>query len=95
VLRYLDKPDGSDIAWDFARLAWASIAKLAIVTAQDLLSQGTWARMNLPGRPGGNWQWRYLPGALDQRIQQRLLELTTVFGRLPRAEKEEVDDETE
>jgi 4-alpha-glucanotransferase len=83
VLRYLDKPDGSDIAWDFARLAWSSIAKLAIVTAQDLLSLGTWARMNLPGRPGGNWQWRYLAGALDERMEARLLEMTTVFGRAP------------
>jgi len=88
VLRYLNKADGSDIAWDFARLAWASIAKLAIVTAQDLLSQGTWARMNLPGRPGGNWQWRYLPDALDRRIQQRLVEMTALFGRLPRPEKD-------
>jgi 4-alpha-glucanotransferase len=51
--------------------------------------------MNLPGRPGGNWQWRYLPGALDQGIQGRLLELTTVFGRLPRVEKKVVNDETE
>jgi 4-alpha-glucanotransferase len=83
VLRYVGKPDGSDIAWDLLRVAWASIAKLAIATAQDLLSLGTWARMNLPGRPGGNWQWRYLPGALDQRVQARLLELTTVFGRRP------------
>ena len=89
VLRYVDKPDGSDIAWDFTRLAWASIAKLAVVTAQDLLSLGTWARMNLPGRPGGNWQWRYLPGALDQRIQERLLEMTIVFGRRPQVAKPE------
>ncbi|MFZ2358945.1 MAG: 4-alpha-glucanotransferase [Anaerolineae bacterium] len=88
ALRYLDKVDGSDIAWDIARLAWTSIAKLAIVTLQDLLSQGGWARMNLPGRPGGNWQWRYLAHALDGRIQQRLLEMTAVFGRLPRSEKD-------
>ena len=87
ALRYLDRADGSDIAWDFIRLSWLSIAKLAIVSAQDLLSLGTWARMNVPSRAGGNWQWRYQAGALDQRIQQRLLELTTLFGRLPRPEK--------
>ena len=96
ALRYLGKEDGSTIAWDFIRLAWASIAKLAIATAQDLLSLGGWARMNVPSRAGGNWQWRYLPGQLDQVIQLRLLELTEVFGRAPKVEKaEEVDDEAE
>ena len=88
ALRYLDQPDGSDIAWNLIRLSWSSIAKLAIVPAQDLLSLGTWARMNVPSRAGGNWQWRYAAGALDQRIQQRLLEVTALFGRLPRTEKE-------
>ncbi len=44
---------------------------------------GSWARMNLPGRPGGNWQWRYKPGALNPDLQQRLLVLTATFGRLP------------
>jgi len=93
VLRYVDKPDGSDIAWDLMRVAWASIAKLALVAAQDLLSLSTWARMNLPGRPGGNWQWRYLPGALDQRIQARLLELTIVFGRRPALAQQQKGEE--
>lgn len=83
ALHYVGKPTGDDIAWDMIRLAWASIARLAIVTAQDLLSLGSWARMNLPGRPGGNWQWRYKPGALNPDLQQRLLVLTATFGRLP------------
>ncbi len=84
ALRYLDKEDGSEIAWDLIRLAWSSIAKLAVVTAQDLLSLGGWARMNVPSRAGGNWQWRYLPGQFTETIQLHLLELTTVFGRLPK-----------
>lgn len=87
ALRYLDKPDGSDIAWNLLRLSWSSIAKLALVPAQDLLSLGTWARMNVPSRAGGNWQWRYPAGALNPSIQQRLLELTALFGRLPRSQK--------
>lgn len=87
ALRYLDRPDGSTIAWDFIRLSWSSVARLAIVSAQDLLSLGSWARMNVPSRAGGNWQWRYLPGALNPDIQQRLLELTTLFGRLPRPKR--------
>ena len=99
ALKYLDKPDGSDIAWDFIRLAWSSVARLAVVTAQDLLSLGSWARMNLPSRASGNWQWRYPAGALTADLQLRLLELTAIYGRLPRvkkkAEVEEVEGEVE
>lgn len=92
ALLYLDKADGEDIAWDMIRLAWSSIAKLALASGQDLLSLGAEARMNLPGRPGGNWQWRYPAGALDQTIQERLLVLTAIFGRLPAAEKDSSED---
>ena len=70
-----------------------------MVTAQDLLSLGGWARMNVPSRAGGNWQWRYLPGQFTETIQMHLLELTTVFGRLPEVEQlsdvETEVDETE
>jgi 4-alpha-glucanotransferase len=74
--------DGSDIAWDAIRLAWASIAHTAITTVQDLLSLGHEARMNTPGTVGQpNWCWRLRPGALTDGIAARLLELTAVYGR--------------
>ncbi len=76
--------DGSDIAWDLIRLAWASVANTAMTTAQDLLGLGHAARMNLPGTVGPpNWCWRVLPGALSDAIAARLLELTTIYGRAP------------
>ncbi|GAB4403590.1 MAG: 4-alpha-glucanotransferase [Anaerolineales bacterium] len=75
--------DGSDIAWDFIRLAWASVANTAMTTTQDLLSLGHEARMNLPGTSGApNWCWRVLPGALTDAIAARLRELTFLYGRL-------------
>ncbi len=74
--------DGSDIAWDFIQLAWASTADTAITTAQDLLSLGNEARMNMPGTVGPpNWRWRLQPGALNHAIAQRLHELTWTYGR--------------
>lgn len=74
---------GSDIAWDFIRLAWASVANTAMTTTQDLLSLGHEARMNLPGSSGApNWCWRVLPGALTDAIAARLRELTYLYGRL-------------
>ena len=48
------------------RAAIESSALLAIFPLQDLMSLGKEARMNTPGVPAGNWQWRYQPHQLDQ-----------------------------
>jgi len=74
--------DGSDIQWDLIRLAWGSVADTAMTTAQDLLGLGHEARMNTPSTLGPpNWCWRLEPGALTERIAQRLLEMTGIYGR--------------
>ncbi len=74
--------NGSDIAWDLIRLAWASVANTAIAPVQDLLSLGHEARMNMPSTLGPpNWCWRLRPGALTREIGGRLLALTSVYGR--------------
>jgi 4-alpha-glucanotransferase len=79
--RYLGR-DGSDIALDMIRLAWSSIADTAMTTVQDLLALGTSAKMNSPSIASGNWQWRMLPGALNESIAMRLKELTTLYARM-------------
>jgi 4-alpha-glucanotransferase len=76
--------DGSDIAWDLIRLAWGSVADLAITPVQDVLDLGTEHRMNLPGVGEGNWRWRMTEGALTERVLERLTEITGVYGRVPR-----------
>jgi 4-alpha-glucanotransferase len=75
--------DGSDISWDLIRVALASVADTAVVPLQDLLSLGSEARMNLPGRLGGNWGWRYTPEMLRGEVAERLRLLTGLYGRLP------------
>ncbi len=80
VLTYLAR-DGADIAWDLMRLAWQSVAVLAIAPMQDVLRLGTEARMNLPGRPWGNWQWRMKGNALSDELAQALAEMTYTYGR--------------
>jgi 4-alpha-glucanotransferase len=80
VRRYL-RTDGSEIHWDFIRAVLGSVADLAIVPLQDVLGLGSEARMNLPGRPGGNWRWRFREGALAPTLRGRLKELTELFGR--------------
>jgi 4-alpha-glucanotransferase len=83
ALRYLGS-DGREIAWDFIRTAWLSVADTAMTTAQDLLGLGGEARMNTPGTVGPlNWTWRLPPNALDDALAARLRELTATYQRLP------------
>lgn len=80
VRRYLAK-DGSDISWDLVRLAFASVAEMAVVPLQDLMSLGNEARMNFPGKTGGWWTWRYTPDMLTELIAYRLREMSWLYGR--------------
>ncbi len=81
--RYMAR-SGSDIAWDFIRLAWGSAANTAMAPAQDLLSLGHSARMNTPSTSGApNWCWRLLPDALNEGVAARLGEMTEIYGRKP------------
>jgi 4-alpha-glucanotransferase len=60
---------------------WSSPAALAIAPLQDLLDLGAEARMNVPGRPEGNWQWRSTEAMLSGPAFDRLCDLTKVSGR--------------
>ncbi len=55
----------------------------ALVPAQDLLGLGSEARMNTPGRRGGNWSWRLRRGQLTDELAAWLRERTAEAGRLP------------
>ncbi len=68
--------------WALIRLAFASPARLAMIQAQDVLGLGSAARMNVPGRAGGNWRWRLTPGALTAALARRLRRVTAEAGRL-------------
>ena len=80
VRRYLAR-DGSDIAWDFIRAAWSSVADFAIAPLQDVLNLDTRARMNSPGRPTGNWSWRFTTDQITPWVLDRLGEMTHIYGR--------------
>ncbi len=78
--RYL-AVDGHDIAWDLIRAAWRSVAKWAIAPVQDVLGLGNEARMNYPGRMGGNWAWR-MAAPLPEEAVERLREMNAIYGRM-------------
>jgi 4-alpha-glucanotransferase len=80
VRRYLAR-DAHDIAWDLVRLAWSSVADYAVTPLQDLMDLNGDARMNMPGRPDGNWTWRFRAEMLGDHITGRLRDLTEIYGR--------------
>ncbi|TCJ20568.1 4-alpha-glucanotransferase [Rubrobacter taiwanensis] len=77
--RYLGREEPS--VWDFVRLALSSVADVAVIPMQDLLELGSEARMNTPGTPAGNWQWRMRPDAAAPQLAQRLRELSRLYNR--------------
>jgi 4-alpha-glucanotransferase len=72
---------GREIAWELLRVAWGSVADYALVPLQDLLSLGTEARMNYPGKAEKNWAWRFTTGQVHQGIVERLADLTSLYSR--------------
>lgn len=75
IKKYLHIKSERWISWDLIRAAWSSPAKLAIAPMQDLLSLDTDARMNWPGRPDGNWEWRLRIRDMDPFIAFRMKRL--------------------
>jgi 4-alpha-glucanotransferase len=86
ALKYMAS-DGRELHWDMIRLVLASVGNLAIVPLQDVLGLGQEARMNYPGKPEGNWQWRYAADLLTEELTSRLREMTEIYGRVPLAGK--------
>jgi len=64
------------------RLAWSSLAGLAIAPLQDLLNLGMGSRMNVPGRADGNWRWRFSEDVMSSPVFEWLRELTESSKRM-------------
>ena len=82
---YLKRPAGEshEAAAVLMRLAWSSVAALALAPLQDLLNLGADARMNVPGRAEGNWRWRSTKEMLSSSAFEWLSDLTKTSNRSP------------
>jgi len=70
-----------DIPEVMCRLAYASVAKIAILPLQDVLGLDEIARMNIPASGENNWAWRLLPGQISRHAETMLKEWTMLYGR--------------
>ncbi len=80
ALRYL-QTSARTFAWAMICAIWASVAVYAITPMQDLLDLGTRARMNYPGHPVGNWQWRLKEGDMTGVLAAEIADLNELYGR--------------
>ncbi|MFI5157594.1 MAG: malto-oligosyltrehalose synthase [Sphingobacteriales bacterium] len=65
----------------FIRMVFASVAKVVIITMQDVLGLDEDSRMNTPGSPAGNWLWRYKLPAFKEKTIKQLSEFTKIYNR--------------
>lgn len=65
------------------RAALASVAKLAIIPLQDVLSLDGQHRMNTPGTEAGNWHWRFQWEQVPENISQQSRFWLKLYDRLP------------
>jgi 4-alpha-glucanotransferase len=63
------------------RAALGSVARLAVIPAQDILGLGSAARLNTPGTVVGNWTWHLPAGALSADLARVYARLNATFGR--------------
>jgi len=67
---------GDDGVGNLIRAALMSVADTAVMPFQDILKLGSEARMNIPGTPFGNWEWRFswdmLPRGLAASVRKQL-----------------------
>jgi len=69
--------------WALIRLGMMSVGHTFVAPMQDVLGIGPDGRMNTPGRPSGNWTWRFIPRDLDNPARDRLAHLTWLYQRRP------------
>ena len=81
VRAYLGLSEAEGYDWGILRGGMGSVARLFVAQMQDYLELGPEARMNVPGIPDGNWQWRMLPGQASPALARRIRNLTVLFGR--------------
>lgn len=73
--------DGSRIHWDFIRMAYSSVASLAVVPMQDVLGFGDDCRMNRPSSSKGNWVWRLAPRFITDQTAEALADEARFYNR--------------
>jgi 4-alpha-glucanotransferase len=77
--------EGKEINWDMIDALSASAANTVVFPLQDVMGLNSEHRMNFPGTPLGNWEWRFSWNWLQNWQMEKLEGLTALHHRNPRA----------
>ncbi|MBN1300867.1 MAG: 4-alpha-glucanotransferase [Melioribacteraceae bacterium] len=75
---------GDDIRFEVIRSAYKSVADYVIIPMQDILNLGSDARMNFPGKLGGNWTWRFRKEDVNDQLAEAYKRMTDIYERPPK-----------
>jgi len=88
---------GDNLTYEMIRAAYQSPSNICVIPLQDILNLGNEARMNFPGRLGGNWTWRFTWDQISKDLASWYKQMTIMFERPPLKKNEnaviEVADE--
>ena len=73
--------DGDAINWVMMNALSKSVANTVIFPMQDVLDLSSEYRMNYPGHPKGNWEWRFSWDQLHSKHAQALAEMSAEHDR--------------
>ena len=80
--KYMHITDDEGWCWGLIRTGMATPSNLFVTQMQDILELDGSSRMNTPGIASGNWQWRMLPGSINKKLANKLLDLTKTYKRI-------------
>ncbi len=72
---------GAEIVFPLIKEAYKSVANYAIIPMQDILNLGSHARMNFPGKLGGNWSWRFSWDQISNDLPSKYYYLSKLYER--------------
>lgn len=78
--------EGDDICFQLIRAAYASVANIVVIPMQDVLNLDSSARMNFPGKLGGNWTWRFSWDQIPAKLSETYKRMTVIYERPKKSE---------
>lgn len=81
AVQYLGLNEEEGFNWGIMRGGMSSVSELFMAQMQDYLELGAHSRINTPGEPCGNWQWRLLPEQITKELTKKLAHMVRIYGR--------------
>jgi 4-alpha-glucanotransferase len=81
------------MTYEMIRAAYQSPANICVIPMQDILNLDNSARMNFPGKLGGNWTWRFTWDQVSNDLAAWYKNMTIMFERpsLKKSENAKLD----